>query len=549
MTKIILNKPVSLPTSAKTMRLAGLISPLILTAYFIFIKLGYLKIDLGVPDKIPIALLAIWLITGLVQFIKPSVSNKEVALRLFIYHVIAGIIFIIFNTFPTPLIALWVLLITASYIYFSTVGVMLSIFSFISVLFIDTVFWHRLKTATTVTNLLLFMGVLITTIIILSAFHRIKKIAQEALEKSKAQEMLQKDRTLAIVNNMADALISTDEKGNINVYNAACLDLLNTNKTLNGHNIREVLKLKDDEGKEVDILDSLLIAKKVSRRDDLNYKLSDNESIKLELTYAPIRSGYKKPDNTEAQDGYILILRDITREKSLEEERDEFIGVVSHELRTPLTIAEGTISNVQAMIEHPDSAKTSLKDAVKIAHDQVIFLANIVNDLSTLSRAERGVGNDSEEIDVHDLIDTLVEKYSKEVKEKHLALHVDLDKNVNKIAVSRLYIEELLQNFMTNAIKYTLKGSITIIVKQKNNIITFAVKDTGLGISDEEQSKIFDKFYRSEDIRLNEINGTGLGLYISAKLARKLNTKIEIDSKLNVGSTFSFALPSNLIIK
>lgn len=110
---------------------------------------------------------------------------------------------------------------------------------------------------------------------------------------------------------------------------------------------------------------------------------------------------------------------------------------------------------------------------------------------------------------------------------------------------SRLYLEELLRNFITNAIKYTEKGSITIVVKPSKDKVLFSVQDTGIGISRGDQAKIFNKFYRSEDYRIRETNGTGLGLYVSKKLASKLGTTIELTSRLNHGSTFSFEMPSD----
>ena len=108
---------------------------------------------------------------------------------------------------------------------------------------------------------------------------------------------------------------------------------------------------------------------------------------------------------------------------------------------------------------------------------------------------------------------------------------------------SRLYLEELLQNFITNAIKYTTQGSVTIIARSSAGKVMFSVKDTGIGISRSDQNKVFNKFYRSEDYRIRETGGTGLGLYVSTKLARKLHTTIELKSRLNHGSTFSFTLP------
>ena len=99
----------------------------------------------------------------------------------------------------------------------------------------------------------------------------------------------------------------------------------------------------------------------------------------------------------------------------LEEERDEFISVVSHELRTPITIVEGTLSNLDVMVGQKKAIDQKvLADSIKTAHDQVLYLARMVNDLSTLSRAERGIADAPEEIDVTELLHALHRKYQKE---------------------------------------------------------------------------------------------------------------------------------------
>jgi two-component system phosphate regulon sensor histidine kinase PhoR len=362
--------------------------------------------------------------------------------------------------------------------------------------------------------------------------------------KTKAvEDLLARDRTLTIINNLADGVVSTDGEGVINLYNAACLNLLDTNDSLNGKHIDDVLALYDVEDKPFSVFKQLKKLTKVTKREDLRYKFDEDDIMRLEVTSSPIRSSYSRSKHGETHDGYIIILRDITKAKSLEEERDEFISVVSHELRTPIAITEGTISNVQAMMGHPNTTQEMLEDAVTTAHEQIVFLASMVNDLSTLSRAERGVADETELIDIKELIAALHDKYHKEATAKKLQLDMDVGPKVGQVSVSRLYLEELLQNFITNSIKYTKQGSVKIIARQKSNKVTISVKDTGIGISKSEHKKVFDKFYRSEDYRTRETGGSGLGLYIGAKLARKLHTKIDIVSRLNHGSTFSITLP------
>jgi signal transduction histidine kinase len=180
---------------------------------------------------------------------------------------------------------------------------------------------------------------------------------------------------------------------------------------------------------------------------------------------------------------------------------------------------------------------------ITTAHDQVLYLAKMVNDLSTLSRAERGVADSPETIDVKELLHTMHQRYEKEAEAQKLHLNIDLGAKLGTVHVSRLYLEELLQNFITNAIKYTHQGSVTIMATRRKDTVRFTVSDTGIGMSRSDQNKVFNKFYRSEDYRIRETNGTGLGLYVATKLAHKLHTRIELKSRLNHGSSFSFELP------
>jgi signal transduction histidine kinase len=173
----------------------------------------------------------------------------------------------------------------------------------------------------------------------------------------------------------------------------------------------------------------------------------------------------------------------------------------------------------------------------------------MVNDLSTLSRAERGVADEAETIDVKELIHDLYNEYAPQAEAKGLHFNLDLAPQLGKVTASRLYLKELLQNFVTNAIKYTKQGDIVVSVKKHDDKLIFSVKDSGIGISKSDQARIFDKFYRSEDYRTRETGGTGLGLYVAVKLAKKLGTDITMTSRLNHGSTFGFELPQDVTVR
>jgi signal transduction histidine kinase len=530
--------------TAGVMRFAGFIMPLILFFYGILVQNGIVNDSHYVGNVWFYSIIIPWILLGIFQFLLPSKTQFDAAWRFIAYHIFTGFYVLFVTGLTTPFTASWVLLFLATYAYFSHIGLRLSIGFFVVVALIEIVLFYG-NQMIFVTDIMSLLTILIVGIVTIIITH-IQEVDEAALIRSKAQQTLQRDRILTLVNNLADAILSTDDKGVIRLYNAASLNLLDTNSSLNGIHIDDALPLLDTKKAPVSLFDSLQKTQSVVVRDDLTMTIGD-DTYRLEVTYSPIRSSFSQSKRAQAQDGYILILRDVTKAKSLEEERDEFISVVSHELRTPLTVAEGTISNVQLMMERPDITKNILKNNMAVAHEQVMFLAKMVNDLSTLSRAERGVADAPETIKVRELVDELYKEYAPQATAKKLRFDLDLEPHLGQVAASRLYLKEMLQNFITNSIKYTKKGGIVLRVapNAKKDKVTFEIKDTGIGISKSDQSKIFNKFYRSEDYRTRETGGTGLGLYVTAKLAAKLGTAIKMHSRLNHGSSFSFTLKTD----
>lgn len=347
------------------------------------------------------------------------------------------------------------------------------------------------------------------------------------------------ERLTSLINSMADGVIAVDMHMKIVTSNGAALNILDVNDTLIGKRLREVFRPTDKNNQPIDIEAMVTAAKIPTTTRDLILNYSDGSKINVYLSIAPVHLGYGKRGHR----GSVLLLRDITHEKSLEEERDEFISVVSHELRTPIAITEGNISNAQFIAERTKDLE-QVKTALSQAHDQIIFLADMINDLATLSRAERGkLVVDVKPIDVAGLIKTLADTYTDDAKKKGLALKTTLPSTLPSLQSSELYVREVLQNFITNAIKYTEEGSVTIGVSAAEGGVRFTVADTGIGISKSDQDKIFDKFFRSEDFRTRKNNGTGLGLYVTMKLARLLHAEIDVKSQLDKGSVFTVFIP------
>ena len=387
-----------------------------------------------------------------------------------------------------------------------------------------------------------FLSILVVALTIFSSYlfvNVIMTIKRKNYELGKAEqsEMLQVTRLNTLLNSISDAVMTLNRYGRVTSQNAAAQAFFDTNESLIGKDIDKLLIVHDQANAQISIHTLIKEVKSTTFRDDLSYgEISDIRRLSVQLSR--IRSTF---DDSEEY-GVVIIIRDITKQKTLEDEKDEFISVTSHELRTPVAIAEGSISNLALMYERNMEHK-KLVEATKTAHEQIMYLAKMINDLSTLSRAERGVGDTVEVLETDVLVNDLYNRYQSEAEEKGLQLNLDADSRLPQIKTSKLYLEEILQNFITNAIKYTKEGSVTIRVKRlEGNKIEFAVSDTGIGISKPDKERIFEKFYRSEDYRTRETNGTGLGLYVVRKLAAKLGVTIKVESRLNFGSTFSFVM-------
>ncbi len=466
-------------------------------------------------------------------------SSRKLAYFVIPFHLLGAAFPILVSGFMSPIVLFWIVLIVVTGSYFGKMAAAYSAMLLV-VTMMASVAWTldpRLTSyLTDATDHLGYAAMVIILAIFILSLRHVQAIEHADMIKIEEKRTNEQSRLMTLINSLNEAIISVNATGTVQFYNAATLNLLDTNQSLTGKKLNDIVSLNDKSGDAVHLFKLLTESTPTMLRDDLSHKFDDGEQIHLAI------SGSKVRGNDNELIGYILVLRDITREKSLEEERDEFISVVSHELRTPITITEGTISNVQMLIDR-GASPTVVKDALVAAHEQTIYLSRMINDLSTLSRAERNFGSETERINVVEFAHEIFKEYQSKAAKKNLAFNLDISGNPGYIKVSRLYLEEILQNFLTNAIKYTQKGSVDFVVHASKGQVKFSVKDSGIGISKKEHAKIFDKFYRSEDYRTRETNGTGLGLYIVHKLARKLDTKVELDSRLNHGSTFSIAIP------
>lgn len=458
---------------------------------------------------------------------------------LYIYHwLLAFMLIFIVPTLSFYLYA-WVLLLYLSEFYYDRLGTALSTLAMLCTMVVGVIYQTGLDKQTVFRMVALFSVLMLVNKIMTGMAIGNRQKRTDTINKVVHAEY-EHDRLVALINSMSDAVIATDEQGKIITYNAAALDILDTNATLTGETITDYLKVYDVEDKPQSILE---IAKKtdyIQRRTDLKVEVSEGQFMSLDINISRIA----KSTVLDRKEGYTFLLRDITQQKNLDEEKDLFIHEVSHELRTPITVAEGEMSMAIMLAEKPQPNFDEIKHTITRGHDQVVFLGEMINDLSALSRATQNTkALKVEKFSVYEIMSELEDNYKPQAEKKGLKLKVELAPSIPAISTSRLYFKEILDNFITNAIKYTEKGGVLIKGQaiDKDHIM-ISVTDTGIGIAKTEQDKVYQKFWRSEDPLTRKANGTGLGLYVTQQLAKNIGAEVKLQSKAGQGSTFSLIL-------
>jgi signal transduction histidine kinase len=237
----------------------------------------------------------------------------------------------------------------------------------------------------------------------------------------------------------------------------------------------------------------------------------------------------------------ILTVRDISREREQEEQRSTFISVISHELQTPIAIIKGyasTLARSDAVL-NPEALRSRLK-AIEEEADR---LNKLVGNLLYASRIQAGgLQMDVTPLDPGPLIERVAERLR--VKNTDATITLDLPAHLPTVMADRERIEEVLQNLLDNAIKYSPgKAHITVASRAMGDEVIVSISDQGMGIALREQAEIFDRFQRAGNSKSSAIQGAGLGLYICRAIVEAHGGRIWVESALHSGSTFSFSLP------
>ena len=240
--------------------------------------------------------------------------------------------------------------------------------------------------------------------------------------------------------------------------------------------------------------------------------------------------------------GAVILFHDITELKRADEIRRDFVANVSHELRTPLSILRGYI---ETMLDDPKMPRAECARILEVMEQHSKRLGLLANDLLTLAQLESGSSTlQLSEIDLAQFLDGLARDWRKKFTTKALKVVIDLPANFPSIRADETRLREVFDNLLDNAVKYSNKnGEIRLGAERRGREIVLSVSDEGIGVSQEDLPRIFERFYRADKARSRELGGTGLGLSIVKHIAQLHGGRVEADSEVGKGTTIRVIFP------
>lgn len=342
----------------------------------------------------------------------------------------------------------------------------------------------------------------------------------------------QRNELEAVLLGMTEALIVVDEQEHIMRLNRAAEKLLDVDSdAVRGRTLLEAIRNSDLQRLVRQVLDSVTPVET-----DLIFPGESD-------LFLQARGSILKDSDGQSM-GAVVVLNDVTRLRTLEKIRKDFVANVSHELKTPVTSIKGFVETLtEGAIDDPDHARRFLDILMRHADR----LGMIIEDLLSLSRIEQATERGT--ITLREgAMTSVLEAVIKTCRDRALEKDISLEMKCDETAVAKInqtLLEQALVNLVDNAVKYSNPGQcVQIVCHRSNGAIVIEVLDRGCGIPREHLGRIFERFYRVDKARSRDVGGTGLGLAIVKHIVNAHKGTVSVQSSLGVGSTFSIRLPA-----
>ncbi len=367
---------------------------------------------------------------------------------------------------------------------------------------------------------------------------KIHELSAELLDKT-LQLAEEKNKTLAVLSSMGEGLVVIGDDGEILQINQAACRVLDLDfGEIVGTNLDDL-----PPGTKIaavgQVIENLQSSVEESAEGSSGPTRIEVQEKVFELSIAPIHEGKSL---SEPEGGVVVNLRDVTKQAEIDRMKNELISIVSHELRSPLANITGYVDLV---LSEPDIALSDEhRNLLQVAHKNSTKLSKLIDDMLDLSKLDAGKAEMSfDEVDLSSLIHFAHLSFRHEAELKNIDLKQKVEGKPVVIGdVDRL--QQVLNNLVSNAIKYSPDGGEVVLACHENDTaVEVSVSDTGIGISPEDQVKLFQRFFRVRNSETRKIRGTGLGLSIAKSIVDAHGGRLIVTSEHGKGSYFTMTLP------
>ncbi len=330
-----------------------------------------------------------------------------------------------------------------------------------------------------------------------------------------------------------NAITIADIKGNLTYVNRSFLNLwgYDEDKEVLGKPVTELLQ----EGeKALEVME--VLRKKKNWIGELVARRKDGSTFDVQLLASTVK------DEVGEAICFMASLVDITERKKIEQMKDDFISLASHELRTPLTSIVGYVD----LILDGDTGKINKeqREFLEIISQNTRRLEALINDVLDIEKIESvRIKMKRERVNLNEIVEACIDTFRVVAEGKGLKLEKEIKADRIEVWGDSDRLSQVLSNLLSNAIKYTKKGKVKVTVQTKGKFASVAIEDTGVGMSQDELSSVFARFFRSNDSYVRKTTGSGLGLSIAKATMERHNGDIKVESELGVGSRLEVILP------
>lgn len=349
----------------------------------------------------------------------------------------------------------------------------------------------------------------------------VKRTTSSLAEKAKLSES-ERTKLEAIINNIQDGVLVLDDQRKILMGNRSVRTIFNLgDKTLIGKPLEDVISNAD-----------VLALSTRSGENSLKYhEVNFDDGRVFNAQYTPI-----------PKIGSAITMQDISYLKELDRLKNDFVHTVSHDLRSPLT----AILGYTELIGRTGPLNDNQVEFLHRLQGSVQHITALINDLLDLGRLEAGFDARREVVHLDNILKYTLDMVELQARKKKITLTTKVDPELKPLRANPIRIRQMLDNLVSNAVKYTQdEGAVKVELSMRDGQIVLRVEDNGAGIPSEEQSRVFDKFYRATNMADNEkVEGSGLGLAIVKSIVESHQGRVWVESTLGSGSAFFVLLPT-----